>query len=54
MLSAFFEILYLKIFDGSTLLYPVVNSSVNVAEFRIIRFIFSYAYAVLVVCFLTE
>ena len=33
-------------FDGSTLLNPVVNPSVNVADFRIIGFIFSHAYLV--------
>ena len=46
MFSAFFEVLYLKLFDGSSLFYPAINAAINIDDFRIIGSILSHAYLV--------
>jgi hypothetical protein len=46
MFSAFFEVLYLKLFDGSSLFYPATNAAINIDDFRIIGSILSHAYLV--------
>jgi hypothetical protein len=46
MFSAFFEVLYLKLFDGSSLFYPATSAAINIDDFRIIGSILSHAYLV--------
>ena len=44
MLSAFFDALYTKYFDGSGLLYPVVNPHIKTYDLRLLGLIMSVAY----------
>lgn len=44
MFSAFFDEMYLKLFDGSSLVYPAMNSSIEVDDFRVIGMIVSHSY----------
>ena len=46
MFSAFFDDLYLRLFDGSSLLYPAVHASIDVNDFTIIGSILSHAYLI--------
>lgn len=46
MFSAFFIELYVSMFDGPSMLYPAVHSSIKVEEFEIIGTIFSHAYLI--------
>lgn len=44
MFSSFFDAVYLKLFDGATLLYPAMHSSIDIEDFRMMGLIFSHAY----------
>lgn len=46
MFSAFYEHMYVKLFDGSTLLHPAVHSSIDMNAFEVIGRVFSHAYLV--------
>ena len=46
MFSAFFDELYVRMFDGSTTLYPAVHASVDLTAFRVIGRVFSHAYLI--------
>ena len=46
MFSAFFDDLYLRLFDGSSLLYPAVHASIDVNAFTSIGTILSHAYLI--------
>ncbi len=46
MFSAFFDEMYLKMLDGSSLLYPAIHSSIGINDFKVIGLIISHAYLV--------
>ena len=46
MFSAFFTEMYLRRFDGSSLLHPAIHSSTNLSDFEILGLIISHAYLV--------
>lgn len=46
MFSAFFEEAYKHLFDGSSLLCPVVHPEMDVSQLKTMGFIISHAYMV--------